>query len=154
MGINAIGSGVLTVENSTIRGNTLINLRSDYGSTWQGEIVIRNCIFVPKGDKRSGVNIIGGSYSGQHNFGYTCYMPERITIENLHIDDSNYLEGYEGPAIFKDFNEEMTDDSYQEKFPYIRTNEIILKDVTCTSGKDLIISKNPFMFKDVKVHTY
>ncbi|PXX31518.1 hypothetical protein [Arenibacter sp. ARW7G5Y1] len=154
MGINAIGSGVLTVENSTIRGNTLINLRSDYGSTWQGEIVIRNCIFVPKGDKRSSVNIIGGSYSGQHNFGYTCYMPERITIENLHIDDSNYLEGYEGPAIFKDFNEEMTDDSYQEKFPYIRTNEIILKDVTCTSGKDLIISKNPFMFKDVKVHTY
>ncbi len=37
MGINAIGSGTLTVENSTIRANTLINLRSDYGSTWQGE---------------------------------------------------------------------------------------------------------------------
>jgi hypothetical protein len=33
-GINAIGSGVITVENSTIRGRNLINLRSDYGSTW------------------------------------------------------------------------------------------------------------------------
>ena len=153
MGINAIGSGVLTIENSTIRGKTLINLREDYGSTWQGEIVIRNCVFVPEGGKPSEANIIGGSYSGQHNFGYTCYMPERITIENLRIDDSNHPEDYEGPAIFKDFNEEMTDDTYQEKFPYIRTNEIILKNVTTASGKALIISRNPFMFKDVKVHT-
>ncbi|HSM49709.1 MAG TPA: hypothetical protein VK872_17950, partial [Draconibacterium sp.] len=49
MGINAIGSGTFTVENSTIRGRTLINLRSDYGSTWQGEFIIRNCVFVPAG---------------------------------------------------------------------------------------------------------
>ena len=153
MGINAIGSGVLTIENSTIRGKTLINLREDYGSTWQGEIVIRNCVFVPEGGKPTEANIIGGSYSGQHNFGYTCYMPERITIENLRIDDSNHPEDYEGPAIFKNFNEEMTDDSYQEQFPYIKTNEIILKNVTTASGKALIISRNPFMFKDVKVHT-
>jgi hypothetical protein len=154
MGINAIGSGVLTVENSTIRGKTLINLRGDYGSTWQGEIVIRNCIFVPEGGKPSSANIIGGAYSGQHNFGYTCYMPETITIENLHIDDTHHPEDYKGPAIFKDFNEEMTDDTYIEEFPYIRTNEIILKNVTTASGKNLIISRNPFMFKDVKVHTY
>ncbi|WP_339757643.1 hypothetical protein [uncultured Winogradskyella sp.] len=80
-------------------------------------------------------------------------MPEKITIENLHIDDTNHPEDYEGPAIFKDFNEEMTDDTYQEKFPYIRTDEIILKNVTTASGKDLLISRNPFMFQDVKVHT-
>jgi len=37
MGINAIGSGILTVENSTIRGRSIVNLRSDYGCTrrWQ-----------------------------------------------------------------------------------------------------------------------
>ena len=81
-------------------------------------------------------------------------MPERITIENLHINDTNHKEDYQGPAIFKDFNEEMTDDSYKEEFPYIRTNEIILKNVTTASGKDLIISNNSFMFKDVKVTTY
>lgn len=154
MGINAIGSGILMVENSTIQGNTLINLREDYGSTWQGEVVIRNCIFVPKGDSRSSVDIIGGSYSGQHNFGYFCYMPEKITIENLYIDDGNRPEEYEGPAIFNDFNEEMTNETYQEKFPYIRTKEIILKNVTTASGKDLIVSSNPYMFKDVKVNTY
>ncbi len=153
MGINAIGSGTFTVENSTIHGRSLINLRSDYGSTWQGEFVIRNCIFVPAGGRPTSASLIGGSYSGQHDFGYTCYMPERITIENLHIDDSNHPEDYQGPAIFANFNPQMTDDSYQEKFPYVRTREVILRNVTTASGKDLRLSDNPFMFKDVKVIT-
>ncbi len=153
MGINAIGSGTLTVENSTIYGRTLINLRSDYGSTWRGEFIIRNCIFVPAGGSEASASLIGGSNSGQHDFGYTCYMPERITIENLHIDDSNHPEDYRGPAIFADFNPEMTDDSYQEKFPYVTTKEVILRNVTTASGKDLRLSDNPFLFKDVKVDT-
>lgn len=116
MGINAIGSGTFTVENSTIRGRTLINLRSDYGSTWQGEFIIRNCVFVPAGGKPVSASLIGGSNSGQHDFGYTCYMPEKITIENLRIDDSNHPENYQGPAIFANFNPNMTNDSYIEKF--------------------------------------
>ncbi len=98
-------------------------------------------------------NLISGSYSGQHDFGYICYMPERIVIENLHIDDSNHPEDYQGPAIFTDFNPEMTDDSYKEKFPYVRTKEVILRNVTTASGKDLRLSDNPFMFEDVKVDT-
>jgi hypothetical protein len=40
-----------------------------------------------------------------------------------------------------------------EKFPYVRTREVILRNVTITSGKTLIISDNPFMFKDVKITT-
>lgn len=153
-GINAIGSGTFTVENSTIYGRNLISLRSDYGSTWQGEFIIRNCVFVPSAGRMNSFSLIGGSYSGQHDFGYTCYMPERITIENLHIDDSKYPADYKGPAIFANFNPDMTDDSYQEKFPYIRTREVILRNVTTTSGKTLRLSDNPFMFKDVKVNSY
>lgn len=152
MGINAIGSGTFTVENTTIRGRSLINLRPDYGSTWQGEFIIRNCVFVPEDGKPTSASLISGSYSGQHDFGYTCYMPERITIENLHIDDSNHPEDYQGPAIFTNFNPQMTDDSYQEKFPYVRTREVILKNVTTVSGKALRLSDNPFMFKDVKLN--
>jgi hypothetical protein len=151
MGINAIGSGTFTVENSTIRGRTLINLRSDYGSTWQGEFIIRNCVFVPAGGKPVSASLFGGSYSGQHNFGYTCYMPERITIENLRIDDSNHPENYQGPAIFANFNPNLTDDSYVEKFPYVKTREVILRNVTTASGKALRLSDNPFMFRDVKI---
>ena len=151
MGINAIGTGTFTVENSTIRGRSLVNLRSDYGSTWQGEFFIRNCVFVPSGGRPVSASLINGSYSGQHDFGYTCYMPERIIIENLYIDDTNHPEDYQGPAIFANFNPERTDDSYQEKFRYIITREVILRNVTTASGKDLRVSDNPFMFKDVKV---
>ena len=153
MGINAIGSGTFTVENTTIRGRSLINLRSDYGSTWQGEFIIRNCVFVPAGGQPASASLIGGSYSSQHDFGYTCYMPEQITIENLHIDDSNHPEGYQGPAIFGNFNPQMTDSSYVEEFPYVKTRKVILKNVTTASGKTLRISDNLFMFKDVKIET-
>ncbi len=150
-GINAIGSGTFTVENSTIYGRSLINLRSDYGSTWQGELVIRDCVFVPAGGRPTSASLIGGSYSGQHDFGYTCYMPERITIENLRIDDSKHPADYKGPAIFSNFNPRMTDDSYVEKFPYVITREVVLRNVTTTSGKALRLSDNPYMFKGVKV---
>ena len=151
MGINAIGSGVLLVENSTIRGRSVVNLRSDYGSTWQGELVIRNCVFVPSDGKPVSAALINGFNSGQHDFGYTCYMPERITIENLRIEDSRHPDNYQGPAIFANFNPEMTDNSYPEKFPYVKTKEVILRNVTTASGKALRVSDNPVMFKDVKV---
>ncbi|MBX3238366.1 MAG: hypothetical protein KIT80_06235 [Chitinophagaceae bacterium] len=153
MGINAIGSGTLTVENSTLNGRTLINLRSDYGSTWQGEFFIRDCVFVPEGGRPANAVLIGGSYSGQHDFGYTCYMPERITIENLRINDANHREDYQGPVIFSNFNPLMFDDSYREKFPYVKTREVVLKNVTTASGKSVRVSDNPFMFKEVKVVT-
>ena len=153
MGINAIGSGVLTIENSTIRGNSLVNLRPDYGSTWQGDIIIRNCVFVPSGGRSSNPSLISGSYSGKHNFGYTCYMPKNIIIEGLHIDDSNHPEDYQGPAIIKDFNKEWTNDSYRETFPYVQNTKIVLKNVSTASGNELSLSNNPFMFKDVQLYT-
>jgi hypothetical protein len=152
-GINAIGTGTFTVENSTIYGRTLINLRSDYGSTWEGEFIIRKSVFVPAGGSETSASLIGGSYSGQHDFGYTCYMPERITIENLHIDDSSHPANYLGPAIFGNFNRNMTDETYAEEFPYVKTREVILRNVTTASGKALRVSDNPVMFMDVKVIT-
>lgn len=151
MGINAIGSGTLLVENSTIRGGTLVNLRSDYGSTWQGEFIIRNCTFVPSGGRPTSASLIGGSNSGLHDFGYVAYMPERILIENLKIDDSNHPENYLGPAIFSNFNPQMKDESYKEEFLYVITKEVILKNVTTASGMPLRVSDNPFMFRNVKV---
>ena len=151
MGINAIGSGTFTLENSIVRGRSLINLRSDYGSTWQGEFIIRNCIFVPMGGKAANASLINGSYSSQHDFGYTCYMPERITIENLKIDDSNHPEDYTGPAIFADFNPEKRDKNYVEKYPNIITKEVILKNVSTASDKALRLSDNPYMFNEVKI---
>ncbi|MEC3881735.1 hypothetical protein [Parapedobacter sp. 10938] len=151
MGINAIGTGTFIVSNSTILGRSIINLRPDYGSTWQGELIIQDCVFKPSARNLSHVSLISGRQSGLHDFGYVCYMPEHITIENLTIDDSNIPVDYNGPALFADFNPQMTDESYQEEFPYVRTKEVVLENVTTTSGKPLRVSDNTFMFKDVKV---
>ncbi|SHM32627.1 hypothetical protein SAMN04488057_10183 [Cyclobacterium lianum] len=151
MGINAIGTGTFLVENSTLNGRTLINLRSDYGSTWEGEFIIRDCIFIPAGGASTSASLIGGSNSGQHDFGYTTYMPERIVIENLHIKDSNHPEDYQGPAIFGNFNPKMTDDSYVEQYPHLRPEVVVLKNVTTESGRDLRLSDNPYPFRNVEI---
>lgn len=151
MGINAIGTGKFIIENSTIRGRSLVNLRSDYGSTWEGEFIIRDCVFIPGAGAPMSASLINGAYTGLHDFGYTCYMPEKITIENLTIDDSNHPNGYDGPAIFANFNPELRDASYQEKYPYQKTKLVVLKNVKTKSGKPLRVSNNPFMFKDVKI---
>jgi hypothetical protein len=151
MGINAIGEGLLLIENTKIRSARMVNLRNDYGSTWNGELIIRNCEFTPT--SLSSVNVIIGTNEGQHDFGYVCYMPERITIENLKINDANTSSSYKGPAILGNFNTKKKDESYVERFPYIVTKELILKNITTESGKPYRISDNEFMFKDLKVIT-
>lgn len=150
-GINIIGSGVFLLENTKVCGTNFINLRSDYGSTLEGEFIIRNCEYIPRNGAKSDAVLINGSYSGKHNFGYTCYMPEKITIDGLVVSDVNPPEGYPGPKLFAPFNNEYTSEAYIEKFPYIITKEIKIKNLTIKSGKPYIISNNPFMFRNVRV---
>jgi hypothetical protein len=149
MGVLAIGKGTILVENTTIQSGHFIGLRPDYGSTWQGDVIVRNCIFKPTNP--AGGIIISGSNAGDHDFGYTCYMPERITIDKLQIDDSKAPKNYKGPALFANFNPGFKDSNYKPQYPYVLTREVMLKDVTTASGKPLRISDNAFMFKDVTV---
>lgn len=149
--MNLIGCGLFLVENTKVCGSTFINLRSDYGCTWEGEIVIRNCEYVPRNGAPSDVVLIGGSYSGLHDFGYTCYMPRKITIDGLVIDDTNPVDGYQGPKIFANFNRAYTSEDYVEKYPYVITEEVLIENLTVKSGKPYIISTNPFMFRNVRI---
>ncbi|NWK55451.1 hypothetical protein HW115_07500 [Verrucomicrobiaceae bacterium N1E253] len=150
-GINAIGHGKLILENTTVVGRqNLVNLRSDYGSTWDGEFIIRNCKLIPAGSVRS-ISLITGHYSGQHDFGYTCHMPRKISIDGLRIEDAKHHKSYPGPALFSNINPRYTSADYIEKFPYIKTKEVTLKNVTTASGKPVRVSDNRFMFNQVKV---
>jgi hypothetical protein len=150
MGIRLTGTGTFLVENTTIAGDHFIDLRDDYGSTWQGDIIIRNCTFTPRRGG-SGRCILGGFNDGQHDFGYTCHMPARILIDGLKIADPKPPKNDKGPAIFANFNPRMTDSSYKQTFPYVITREVICKNITTASGKPLRLSDNAFMFRDVKV---
>ena len=149
--IEIIGSGLLLIENSKLCGQYLVTLRDDYGSTWDGDIIIRNCEFIPRNGAQSDAVLLGGTNSGQHNFGYTCHMPRKITIDGLVIDDSNHPEDYQGPKIFAPFNRSYTSEAFVEKYPYVITEEVEISNLTIKSGKPLIVSNNSFMFRNVKI---
>lgn len=151
MGINAIGTGTFLVENTTISSNRLINLRSDYGSTWEGEFIIKDCVFRPSNGKPSQAALIGGYNSGQHDFGYVCYMPEKITIENLTIEDAEHTSDYTGPELFGNFNPQRKDESYVEPFPYQITKKVTLKNIQIESEFKLDLSKDQYMFRQVEI---
>lgn len=95
--------------------------------------------------------IIGGQNFGKHDFGYICYMPKKITIENLKIEDANPNKSYKGFYLFDNFNSKMKNHNYKEEYPYIRTETVVLKNITTTSSKALQISKNPLFFKNIKI---
>jgi 6-phosphogluconolactonase (cycloisomerase 2 family) len=151
MGINIIGCGVFLVENTKVCGSSFINLRSDYGSTWEGEVVVRNCEYVPRNGAQSDAVLINGSYSGQHDFGYPCFMPEKITIDGLVINDANPPDNYAGPKIFAVFNNDYINEEFKEKYPYAITKEVTIRNMTVKSGKPYLVSANRFMFRNVRI---
>lgn len=153
MGISVIGKGRLTVENTRVYARSFISLRRDYGSTWEGDLIIRNCVFIPAVSKSKHVSLLSGYHSGQHDFGYSCHMPETILIEALHIDDADRPENYFGPTVFGDFNPNYTDNGDPGKYPYLKTREVTLREVSSASGKPIELSANPAMFKDVILET-
>lgn len=152
-GINLIGSGKFLIENSKVSGTNFIGLRGDYGSTFNGTIVIRQCEFIPRNGIRSDAVLIVGSHSGSHDFGYECFMPRKILIDGLIIQDNNPVKGYKGPKIFGSFNHAYTSEEYKEKFPYRITEEVDIRNLSTKSGLPCFLSSNPFMFRNVQLKT-
>ena len=101
--LNIVGGGKLEITNTQRRtGSSFMSLRGDYGATFEGEMILRNCLLdaiaafrtqeggVRNDSKRSetgyiinsGFNSSKASYLAW-DFGYTCYMPKTVTIENF-----------------------------------------------------------------------
>ncbi|MGL4594425.1 MAG: hypothetical protein ACRCUY_06815 [Thermoguttaceae bacterium] len=152
-GINIIGSGTFLIENTKVHGGNFVSLRSDYGSTFDGDLIIRNCEYIPQNGAQSDAVLINGSNSGQHDFGYPCFMPKKITINGLIINDANPPKNYAGPKLFAPFNNDYKDETYVEKYPYTITKEIAIRNLTIKSGKPYLISNNPFLFRNTKIDT-
>jgi len=148
-GINAIGFGTFLVENTTVTAQSFFNLRNDYGSTWRGEFIIRNCKFVPGNGERVAGAIVKGSIAEWHDFGYPCEMPSKIVVDGLKIDDSRHPEKYAGPQILAVWKN--SDPKHPDKHPYKVTKEVVLRNVKTASGKKPVLSLNKSMFRDVKV---
>ena len=155
MGINLIGSGTALIENTTVSAGRFINLRSDYGSVWDGEVIIKNCVFNQNNGNGSDHVLIGGSNDGQHDFGYPCMMPRRITIDGLVIRDKAHQQFYFGPMVFDtfgiDFWQALREIFVRPPYPYGLTEQVTLRNVTTESGWCLRKSANPPRFWKVQV---
>ncbi len=137
-GIKLIGSGTALIENTTVLSDSFIALRSDYGSTWNGELVIRNCKFYPTGISS---HIIDAENSEDHNFGYTCYLPQRVEIDGFYVHriGINYL--------FTQVNPKHRSDSYNAEYPVVPPQEINVKNFNNLLFGKLYVSRNKAIFK-------
>lgn len=142
--VQVVGFGTMLIENCEMHGTRLVSLRRDYGSTWDGDIIIRDCILKAY-PKNKELSIINGANDGSHDFGYPCQLPSSITVEGLTIDDSQITdtEKYTGPTVLTSFDREA---GKEEPFPFGTTCKITLKDVSVTSGRPLILAPNPEAF--------
>lgn len=137
-GIKLIGSGTALIENTTVLSDSFVALRSDYGSTWNGELIIRNCKFYPTGVSS---HIIDAENSEDHDFGYTCYLPQRIEVDGFYVHrvGINYL--------FTVVNSKHLLDSYKAEYPVVPPQEIRVNDFSCLFFGNLYVSLNKAIFK-------
>jgi len=148
MGLNAIGSGVLTVENCELYGGGLVNFRADYGSIWDGDMIIRSVVWHPSCGRKVSPAMFSASNDGQHDFGYDCCMPHNILLENVHVDDSNVPEDYAGMSLWCNYNRALTPetkDTFKEKYPYAPCEKLTIRGLTTASGKPWKVCANPLL---------
>ncbi len=143
-GISVAGSGDLNIED-TESNNTecFIQLREDFGSSWNGNINIKNCtiknINTPK--------IIGFHIfytNGQiRNYGYDLHLPN-VNIDGLTIYDENVSNAFGDFCIFYN-SKYLTDrDDGELRHNYILPTNITIKNYTTTSGRKLKLFLNKF----------
>lgn len=129
-GLKAVGRGLLLVEDSTIHSGSLIDFRSDYGSTWDGEVIVRNSRWVPPATTAR-PSLFNLQNDGTHNFGYPCTMPRIVRLEGVFIDDSRLPAGHAGVVLFPN----PAGESKRERpFPYRLTERLELRRIQTASG--------------------
>lgn len=147
MATRAVGSGTMRIEGCEVRSNYFFSLRNDYGSSWDGSIIIKNCTLRPVSAHTNSLVVIGGDNDGTHDFGYACRLPQNVIIDGLYVDDSLIKDnqGYEGPTVFAKFY-------YSPKAtqPYPADGTVKVSGVRTGSGKPMSISSNPERFSGYK----
>lgn len=104
--ITLIGGGEFKLVESKVYAKTssLITLREDYGATWNGDMLIKDTEMVmPASFSGSTVSILAASWNesalnnpgdksmcdGPHDFGYDCYMPRSVVLDNFTVSASS-----------------------------------------------------------------
>lgn len=143
--LNAIGHGQLTVANVHAYGARLVNLRDDYGCLWDGDLLVKDCVWHLREGTSKAVSLIAAQQREDHNFGYACTMPHHIVLENILIDDSQAAEDFQGVFIFTDYNPRVTDQEVETPYPYRLPSSLTVHNVRTTSGREIRLCSNPLI---------
>jgi len=146
MGIKAIGRGQLLIENTSVFSGEVVEFRPDYGSHWDGELVISNVkwypLWKPEWKPAGRYSIITGYNDATHDFGYPCSLPKKITINDLTVIDDELAaeDAYDGVNIISlpiltdeqvaGFGNKIVGD-----YTYALTSELTLNNVSTQRGK-------------------
>ncbi len=91
--INFIGEGTITLQNMTIYTdgtNAALVLRDDYGSTWEGELLINGLDLRYSTAKKSATVSIFKAIWYNHYFGYQTHLPWRVSLTNVTLSRYDY----------------------------------------------------------------
>lgn len=148
MGMRCVGFGRLYMENCQINYRSFILLRDDYGASWDGDIIIKDCVHKPYFGAPA-ITLIDGANNGDHDFGYACTLPNRIEFHNLLIDD-RCCEATDQEFVFGTFSRDAHARGLQ---PYPAQGTLLLDNVRSLSGKSIGLSQNPDLFKGYKIES-
>jgi hypothetical protein len=148
-----IGFGDAVIEDSSVYGRSVVTLRNDYGSTWRGNVYIRNCTWIPEKTPfawqppRTEMCVFHMINTGDHDYGYTCYLPEHVVIDGLYVDDREFT-GDEPVFVFDDYDKSFSKD---KPYPYVTTKKLEVAGVTVKSGKEITLARSPELFPGIEV---
>jgi hypothetical protein len=148
--IQLIGAGEFLIENTTVhmQRGFFIFLRGDYGSTFDGNITIRNCKWMTESKN---ISVIGAHNTEDHDFGYPCFMGRNIDIDGLEVTDlSGNADKEQKLFLLGAYNQNETD--APTPFPYTTPKNLRVHKVTVGSGS-YRITPRPDKYKDLDVET-
>ena len=85
--MNFIGEGLILIENVTVYADATggaIKLRDDYGSTWNGEVIVNGLDIRYSRDKYTAMDLLIAKYTDWW-FGFETYLPHTIKINNVTV---------------------------------------------------------------------
>lgn len=143
--ISVTGGGTLLVENVVTYAkkgtwfNRFVTLRSDYGSFFYGDVIIKDCTMYTE----RGINYVLAAEWYDWDFGYECRYPKNITIDNVQLVTDT--DEYDHKCLYI-FSQQSKDTTYEEakksKNPPVLTEKIIIKNNT-----DPVTGKSKTAFK-------
>ena len=144
-GLNLIGFGKFIIEDSYVNAPQLITLRSDYGSSFNGTVSIKNCIWRPIFNRD--LKIFTAYNSGDHDFGYECIFSKTVDIDGLTIDDS-HVDADKTLHVLPNYDQAF---EKNKPYKYILPERITIKNLISLSGREIMLAENKEQYEEVKI---